>query len=210
MEIEKSIIINIPYYKSYATDLVTYQLRLTPDKMIKAQTAIAEICLYGETNYNPENSIEKMYFDKMHTDLKASIKTYRASVENGKLGGRPKTQKKPIGSSRVNPIDNPEHNPQANHNRTRTITKDKPINNIKYKEFVADELKFIKITEEEYKKLSSKYSISDITNYLKQISLYVGTSGKKYKSHYMACLSWFNRDGIKTTEEKEQIKKDGW
>ena len=130
MEIDQSQIINIPYYKSYATDLITYQIRLTPDQMIKVQTAIAEICLYGETSYNPENSIEKMYFDKMHTDLKASIKTYRTSVINGKKGGRPKNQKKPMGFSQDNPEHNPEHNPQANHNRTRTITKDININKI--------------------------------------------------------------------------------
>jgi len=125
--------INIPYFKSYATDLVTYQIRLSSDQMIKVQTAIAEICLYGETNYIPADKVEKMYFEKLHVDLKASIKTYKANVKNGKKGGRPITQtvthNKPMGSKWLNPNDNPNSNPNDNH----TITITKPIARTKTK-----------------------------------------------------------------------------
>ena len=117
--------INIPYFKSYATDLITYQLRLRPEEMMKAQTAIAEICLYGETDYIPTGNIEKMYFEKMHDDLKVSINTYKRSVENGKKGGRPKTSKKPIGYSEGKPELNLEHNHLITITKPITITKDR-------------------------------------------------------------------------------------
>jgi len=184
---------------------------LEDDEAGKLFKTIAHFIHTGEDL--PMDKIIKIAYLPIRQSLKRDLEKWRnqlqANRENGKLGGRPK---KPKGKKKnpINPsgcLDNPINPVNVNVN-----VNDNVIVNVKkqYKEFVADELKFIKITEEEYKKLSSKYSISDITNYLKQISLYVGTSGKKYKSHYMACLSWFNRDGIKTTEEKEQIKKDGW
>ena len=116
--------INIPYYKSYATDIVTYRLRLSPEQIVNAQMAIAEICLYGETEYKPIG-IEKMYFDKLHKDLKDSIPTYKASVINGSLGGRPKTQKEPTGYLQDNPEDNPQANQSRTINRTIPIAKNK-------------------------------------------------------------------------------------
>jgi hypothetical protein len=109
--------INIPYYKAYATDLITYKLRLSSDQIVNAQTAISEICLYGETSYRPEG-IEKMYFDKLHKDLKSSIPNYKASVINGGKGGRPKEKKH---NPQDNPQDNLNYNPQANQSKTITI-----------------------------------------------------------------------------------------
>ena len=145
--------INIPYFKSYATDLVTYQIRLSSDQMIKVQTAIAEICLYGETNYIPVDKVEKMYFEKLHVDLKASIKTYKANVKNGKKGGRPITQtvthNKPMGSKWLNPNDNPNSNPLDNH----TITITKPIARTKTKLKLEETKSDLEIAVDEFIKM---------------------------------------------------------
>lgn len=204
---KQSEIINIPYYKSYATDLITYQLRLTAEQMIKTQTAIAEICLYGETNYIPESNIEKLYFNKLHDDLKISIKQYKANVENGKKGGRPKREKKPMGSKWVNPNDNPNDN--HNITITKTITKDinkKEIYKEKYYNFNDDVLNTLKLTHTDLNKLYEKYENKDVDIYLKKLALYIGSNGKRYKSHYLTILNWMNRDNINT---RDQISKMG-
>ena len=70
---------------------------------------------------------------------------------------------------------------------------------VKYKSFSDSKLNCLKITEKEYSKLVKEYSISDVDSYLKKLSLYVGSKGKKYKSHYMTILNWLDMNNIKTT-----------
>jgi len=79
-----------------------------------------------------------------------------------------------------------------------------------FKIFDNEDLKHLKITEQENQKLLNTYTFSDINNYYEKLSLYIGSTGKRYKSHYMTILNWLKRDGIKTKQEIERIRKDGF
>ena len=50
------------------------------------------------------------------------------------------------------------------------------------------------LTEEEYKKLIIELGDSVAKEYIKDLSLYLQSTGKRYKSHYATILAWFRRN----------------
>lgn len=52
------------------------------------------------------------------------------------------------------------------------------------------EFKNVKLTKEEYKKLEEK----KLLPFIEQLSSYIASSGKKYKSHYATILNWSRKD----------------
>jgi len=77
------------------------------------------------------------------------------------------------------------------------------------------EFKNVKLTKEEYKKLEEK----KLLPYIEQLSSYIASSGKKYKSHYATILnwsrkrennnpSWMDKEIKSTISEKEKEEMD--
>ena len=66
--------------------------------------------------------------------------------------------------------------------------KNRGENKDKFKDYVL-------LTKDEYKKLTDKYSASIINNKIDDLNNYLGSTGKKYKSHYHTILSWLRKDG---------------
>ena len=58
------------------------------------------------------------------------------------------------------------------------------------------------LTEEEYKKLITELSESVTKEYIKDLSLYLQSTGKRYKSHYATILAWHRRD-----EKQGKVKR---
>ena len=58
------------------------------------------------------------------------------------------------------------------------------------------------LTDEEYEKLQEKFPY-DYEEKINNLSLYLGSTGKRYKSHYMTILSWANKDDKKPVKKKE-------
>lgn len=67
---------------------------------------------------NGEGIIEQK---RLSQELESSVKRRMAAAENGRKGGRPKTQQEPIGL----PIDNPDHNPGAKPGETSSPSPSK-------------------------------------------------------------------------------------
>jgi len=55
------------------------------------------------------------------------------------------------------------------------------------------ELKTVKLSLEETKKLNERLGTSETLELIEQLDLYVSSTGKKYKSHYATILSWSRR-----------------
>ena len=55
-------------------------------------------------------------------------------------------------------------------------------------------LEFVKLTEEEYQKLIDKLGQKTTNEYIERLNNYLGSKGKKYKSHYHTILNWWTRD----------------
>lgn len=84
---------------------------------------------------------------------------------------------------------------QVNNRRTtdeQQVNTDKNVKNDKngkkgYGEFVF-------LTEKEYQKLVERLGQALTTDYIERLNNYIGSKGKKYKSHYHTILSWVRKD----------------
>ena len=64
-------------------------------------------------------------------------------------------------------------------------------------------LDFVMLTKAEHKKLVDAFGGRVVGEYLERLNEYIGSKGKKYKSHYFTILSWMRKDGIvKEAQEK--------
>jgi len=56
-------------------------------------------------------------------------------------------------------------------------------------------LNYTLLTEEEHQKLINQLGEKLTTEYIEKVDSYVGSTGRRYKSHYMTILSWWQKDG---------------
>lgn len=96
---------------------------------------------------------------------------------------------------------------QMNNRRTtdeqqmNTNKNDKNVKNI-YGEF-----KNVKLTDEEYQKLKTKFGEDGTKQRIENLSEYIASKGKKYSNHYATILTW-ERKNIK--EDKKPCKTPEW
>lgn len=101
----------------------------------------------------------------------------------------------------ANPVANLA-NPSRKVSSRRVIqkTKDNTIQKKTHGEF-----KNVLLTDEEFQKLKEKFT-SEVDNMIEQLSAYIASKGKKYKSHYATILSWQRRkDG--TNKHSRELPK---
>jgi len=68
---------------------------------------------------------------------------------------------------------------------------------------------FVYLTDEEYKKLIEKFGENMTEQYIEKLNNYIGSKGKKYKSHYHTILNWSNKDNEQSTSDRNGHKRDG-
>ena len=56
---------------------------------------------------------------------------------------------------------------------------------------------YVFLTKNEYTKLIEKYSKVTVDNKIEDLNNYIGSKGKKYKSHYHTILSWLRKEAPK-------------
>jgi len=54
----------------------------------------------------------------------------------------------------------------------------------------------LQISPEELKKLQDKYGEAEVQRYCLNLNDYIGSKGKKYRSHYLTVRAWMRRDNI--------------
>ncbi len=95
---------------------------------------------------------------------------------------------------------NQDATPETEQRQSRVETKQK------YMEFVF-------LSSEEYKKLVSQFGEQGTTEKIKALNDYIGSKGKKYKSHYHTILMWERKNEQpkrETTHEQfERLRKAG-
>ena len=74
--------------------------------------------------------------------------------------------------------------------RPKTITKKSNPQKTKYGDFV-------KLTDSEHYKLCVEFGEAVAAEYIERVNNYVGSSGKRYKSHYHTIRTWLAKDNIK-------------
>ena len=113
----------IPYFLVYVADFKALRHKLSNDEIIEILDAISDLCLYGETDYIPQNRFQQVWFEKLQTSFIKNLAKYKTCVENGKKGGRPpKTQEKPNGFVSVIANENPDETQgKPNKNKNKKI-----------------------------------------------------------------------------------------
>jgi len=68
-------------------------------------------------------------------------------------------------------------------------------------------LQFVKLTKTEVKKLIEKMGQYNTDEYIERLNNYVGSKGKKYKSHYYTILNWWKKDNDNAGKSTSQRGK---
>ena len=92
-----------------------------------------------------------------------------------------------------------ENMPQLNTNIQNTKKQNTKKQNTDIKREYG-EFKNVLLTDDDYKKLEEINALSQIEN----LSSYMASTGKKYKSHYATILNWDRRDKQKQEEDKSK------
>ena len=89
----------------------------------------------------------------------------------------------------------------------KAVTTNNNVKNDKNVKKKRERASAVFLTEEEYQKLVIELGESVAKEYIKDLSLYLQSTGKRYKSHYATMLAWHRRDKkqnkIKKSEEPE-------
>lgn len=95
-----------------------------------------------------------------------------------------------------------ENMPQINTNIQNTKNQNtKKLNTNNKREY--GEFKNVLLTDDEYKKLEEINALSQIEN----LSRYIASTGKRYKSHYATILNWDRRDKQKENKEHKSFQQ---
>ena len=95
---------------------------------------------------------------------------------------------------------------QVNNRRTtdeQQVNTDKNVKNDKNEKKVYGE--FVRLTEEEHQKLTERLGQALTTDYIERLDNYIGSKGKKYKSHYHTILTWARKDEAQRKPEPNRL-----
>jgi hypothetical protein len=81
---------------------------------------------------------------------------------------------------------------------------DNNVDNVNKKDIYGE---FVKLTKNEYGKLTDKYSNIVIKSEIEDLNNYIGSTGKKYKSHYHTILSWLRKDGVPIERKQPSLQE---
>ena len=114
----------------------------------------------------------------------------------------------------VNVNENVNENENLNENENgNVVADDSSEQQPPHLQFIKfGEYKHIKLTQEQYNKLSEDYSYATIDDYIRKMDEWIQLNGKKkYKDYNLAIRNWITRDGIKKGQYygKDSIIYDG-
>lgn len=135
---------------------------------------------YARDGVVPElDSVTEVYFKFMTAQINRDKERYdeicKKRAEAGRKGGLAKNQKKDESQTQQSEKDS------AKKARKQAVKKKEP-----QKEYG----EFVKMTQEEYEKLISKYGDQKVKRMIEVLDNYKGANGKTYKSDYRAILNW--------------------
>lgn len=150
---------------------------------------------YARDGVVPElDSVTEVYFKFMTAQINRDKERYdeicKKRAEAGRKGGLAKNQKKDESQTQQSEKDS------AKKARKQAVKKKEP-----QKEYG----EFVKMTQEEYEKLISKYGDQKAKRMIEVLDNYKGANGKTYKSDYRAILNWV----AERVESEFKTKKAG-
>ena len=90
--------------------------------------------------------------------------------------------------------------------RVKEQDQDKDQEKEKEKEKQGEE-GLVLLSQEERQKLQAKMGARKSAEYIQKLENYIGSKGKRYRSHYHTILSWWHKDGSPKDPVKQEVKK---
>ena len=138
-------------------------------------------------------------YQHLALDLGLTVQNVRTSLNKLKSTGE--LTHKPHSKYGIITINNYDKYQDTNSQPNTQLTVKQQSSNNKQqrnKETMKQDIKeygtHIRMTETEYGKLLERFGQVLTDKYVEKVDLYMGSTGKKYKSHYMTIISWLNRD----------------
>lgn len=117
------------YFTLYADKFKLMRLELSDAELLDMLMALSDLCLWGECEYDPQTPKQKYFWEQIRAKYDEDLACYKASVENGKKGGRP-TKLKPKQNSEENPNHNPDNNLEETQSETQITNNKQQITSI--------------------------------------------------------------------------------
>ncbi len=169
---------------------------IQPGQFITSIESIIKACNYTVTIQNVRSTIKR--FEKLNFLTNNPTKTGRLitivnwesyqndDVEGNIVPNKEVTKSQQRGNRQVTPIKN--------------VKNDKNVKN----KNIYGEFGNVKLTDEEYTSLLTKFGEVDTKVKIENISSYIASKGDKYKSHYATILNW-DRKSNKDNNQKPQV-----
>ena len=160
--------------------------------------ALNTLASFGLLEVNPEGVINITNWEK-HQNVEGMERVRKLTAErNRKYRERKKLEELPVPKSDVSVTsrDATEEELDIDKEIDKESIDKKKLKKGKYGEF-----KNVLLTDEEYKKLTERFS-TDYKERIERLSGYVASTGKSYKSHYATIINWSKKDSPVQTKKQ--------
>lgn len=183
-----------------------------PEVAIKFSLTPIETLLFGFIDFYKSNSSNRFYFtnDQLAEVLNCNPDTIsRAISKIQKLNLIKTSHRIKAGGGTIrfvtDIIYNVDSTKTTSHTRQKLQTNNNKINNnkINIQKKISDKKKFLDfvfLSDNELEKIHDLYGIALTERYIESLNNYIGSRGKKYKSHYHTLLQW-----MKDEQKKEKL-----
>ena len=201
------------FYKSFYDAIKN----IPDEEQLKLFKSICDYC-FGENEIELEDGIAKALFILIKPNIDSANARYKASVENGKKGGRPKTQQKPNNNLNVDVYDNVYdniYNKEIDNNKLLSMKKDEELINKLIENYNSLNVfpKVMVLTEKRKRKIKSRLKDVGYDNLIKAFNIasesdfLTGKNDNKWKADF----DWFicnDTNCIKVLENKYKNKQE--
>lgn len=184
---------------------ILYFERLKYGYCTASNATLAEIagCSSRSTNNSIMRLTKRGYITCKYTD---SDKTARASIKANVSLSSDTSNNVGVTSGDVGGYVKQRRGVTSGDVHRENIKKEYKREYKKEKKCVCGEFKNVRLKEEELQKLNEKFGEDNSQLLIEELSGYIASSGKKYKSHYATLLNWGKRKNITKDNDGGVIK----
>lgn len=142
---------------------------------------------------------DKRIFSKFKQDPEGLYYNERLEKESIKRSSFSQSRRNNASTSLALAKHMPEHMENVNRNEN---------NKEQLKTTKVQFLEFVFMTQGQYDQLAQKLGKTVLDEYVERLNNYIGSKGKRYKSHYHTILSWTNKDSPKKSENVKRKEPD--
>jgi len=165
-----------------------FGIALNPGQLITSLSSIADGVSWYEygVKKTPNKKTIKAILDWLESNSMVTVESNRYGTFINIINWNSYNS---IEMEKVTPSNQPLVTPSKH--QLDTLKEVKEVKEINIKEKYSD---FVFLTKDEYKKLLKEFGDTKLKRWIETLNNYIGSKGKKYKSHYHTILNWERRE----------------